>query len=147
MRRKKLIIAVAVIAVTGIGGVFAQRKVDGFIASLHAKDDAKWQDVLVRERKDIALKIDEGERHLREKANKAQEAILSEYVATYCADHSGESSGERQMAMLLEAMLSRMAIASGVDQIGLAEYNKCKPPPEDKLIEPHRLRFPPNWKG
>jgi hypothetical protein len=140
--RNAIIATMAVIAVFAYG-IYAQRHE---LAAAQAKGNTQWEETLAQERRDIALKLDDGERHLRERANKAQEAILAEYVQTYCADHSGESSGERQMAMTLEATLSRLAIQSGVDRIALAEYNKCKPVPELKPIEPHRLKFPPNWK-
>lgn len=69
-------------------------------------------------------------RSLREQqhgASLAQQAIIDQYQKVYCADHSGESEQQKQETIDMAALLSKLALKSGIAQIALAEYRQCKP--------------------
>jgi hypothetical protein len=83
----------------------------------------------------------------------AQDAILNQYLYTYCVGPPPDASSDRKMFAAGEAAaLSRIIIAAGLGEIGLAEYAKCKATvfirgtaPLDAWARPHppRKRMPP----
>lgn len=52
--------------------------------------------------------------------------VLLENTELYCADHSHDSDQAKQETMDIAALLSRLAMKSGVGFLTLAEYAKCK---------------------
>jgi hypothetical protein len=57
----------------------------------------------------------------------AQDAILNQYLYTYCVGLPPDAPLDRKMFAAGEAAaLSRVIIAAGLGEIGLAEYAKCK---------------------
>jgi hypothetical protein len=70
--------------------------------------------------------VEDAIRRQREFASKAQEAIISEYIAVYCTDHRQESEAQKQVALYGASIVSKISIGAGVDRLALAEYSKCK---------------------
>lgn len=70
--------------------------------------------------------IEDAIRRQREFASKAQEAIVSEYIAVYCSDHGQESEAQKQVSLYGASIVSKISISAGVDRLALAEYAKCK---------------------